>query len=384
MTRLSIIAMGISIVELLPPIDAPILPGIAIPPYSFFDWDMSLHDWNTGELPQMKFYSAPGNPAVAIFFGVIVFSLFSNDLFRCGLILRHKWNSCDNQIDFWWYMMGFISIPGIFTFTALSLGTHDVVTLGLIGFLAFTSSLAAVTKELLRCLINTETTPFMQVTAMWFLQEIHDLSLFVAMVVTLLPFMYNLIHSRDEISAFDFANAIVFELLCISIAMTQYSYEKRCSVLEQRWPSHRAVILWGLPRQELLSSEHSTAEVVFPRAKGVGKEGSQNVIEDCVDPFSVETSEELYDKIYYGCHKYHVETESEHRSRQMQLSPIGSGSSTFHKYTDEVGQGSRQLLGRIVEWRRYYAINLFINCLLLLRMLSMCGFFADLGFNANH
>ena len=379
-TRLSIIAMGVVITGFFPQSYAPIIPGITMPPYIFSDWNtMRVYEWNDEELPQVRMITDPENPAVVIFFGFIVFSLFSNDLFRCGLMMRHEWNSCDNQIDFWWYVMGFVSIPGVFTFTALSLGTHDVVTLLLIGFLTFTSSVAAAVKELLRSLVNTETTPFMKITAMWFLQMIHDLSLFVAMIVTLLPFMYNLVHAIEGISAFDFANAIVFELLFISIVITQYSYDVRCSILEQRWPSHRAVVLWGLPRQDNISGDKIyTAEAVFPRLKVADKKDAGEGVDDFADPFCVETSEELYDKIYFGCHKYHIETESEHRSRQMELSPIGSGSSTFHKYTDEVGQMSRQLIGLLVEWRRYYMINLFINCLLVLSMLNMSGFFTDL------
>jgi hypothetical protein len=139
------------------------------------------------------------------------------------------------------------------------------------------------------------------------------------------------------------------------------------------------VVLWGLPRQDNISGDKIyTAEAVFPRLKVADKKDSGEGVDDCADPFSVESSEELYDKIYFGCHKYHIETESEHRSRQMELSPIGSGSSTFHKYTDEVGQVSRQLIGLLVEWRRYYMINLFINCLLVLSMLNMSGFFTDL------
>lgn len=378
-TRLLVLAMGVVIINIFPSTYVPMLPEIAMPPYIFSDWDtMGVYDWNEDELPQMKLIASPENPTVVFFFGFIIGSLFLNDLFRCGLISRNEWNASDNQIDFWWYMMGFISIPCIFSFTALSLGTHDVVTLLLIGLLTFISSVAASVKELLRSIINTETTPFMRITVMSYLQMIYDLSLFTSMIVTLLPIMYNSVYDRAGISVFAFATAIVFELLYISMASVQHSYEVCCSILENRWPSHRCVILWGLPRQEpLCDSNTFTTDVVFPRSKVADKEYSrknEKEMDDSADPFSVETSEELYDKIYLGCTSYHVETASEHRSRQMQLSsPIGWGSDTFHKYTDEVGQGSRQIIGRLVEWRRYYMINIFINCLVVLGVLNISG-----------
>ena len=385
-TRLLMIAMGVVVATIFPSTYEPLLPVIAMPPYTFSEWDdMAVYDWKNDELPGMKLVAAPENPAVVLFFSFIVFSLFCNDLFRCGFILRNEWNASDNQIDFWWYMMGFISIPCIFAFTALSLGTHDVATLLLIGLLTFTSSVAASVKELLRSLINTETTPFMQITVMSYLQMIHDLSLFTSMIVTLLPFMYNLVYAHAGVSSFAFATAIIFEMLYLSMVTVQYSYEARCSILENRWPSHRCVILWGLPRQEpLWDSDALTAGVVFSRPNVTNEEEHANTereIEDSADPFSVETSEELYDKIYFGCASYHVESASEHRSRQMQLSsPIGSGSGTFHKYTDEVGQGSRQIIGRLVEWRRYYTINMFINCLMVLGVLNISGLIVSIDF----
>jgi hypothetical protein len=65
--------------------------------------------------------------------------------------------------------------------------------------------------------------------------------------------------------------------------------------LEQRWSSHRSVVLWGLPRQIVIDQSLHTADVVFPRFPVADKEDSEKADAVEEDPFSAETSEELFD-----------------------------------------------------------------------------------------
>ena len=319
----------------------------------------------------MRMVSAAGNMWVVLMYSLVVFTLFINDLFRCGSIARKEWFSCDNQMDVSWYMVTSVSIPLLFQFTALVLGTHDLLMLQVVVILTFISACAAESKDFLRVLMNTEKIPCMKGTVMFMLQTIHDLTLFISMIIILLPIMYNIVHAPSGISTLEFAIAIAFMCLYIAMVTTQYTYEYRCNIVENRWPSEKAVIAWNSPRQEKLSEPViQSTEVVFPRFPVTNKEDSKNNMvkgdQSALDPFNVETSEQLFDRIYYGCY---LESATEH-VKQLVWTPTGS----FRKSTNQVDGLTRKTVGLRVEWARYYAINMAINTLLVLGILKLSGF----------
>ena len=375
--RLSLIVIGISIAEFYSLDINPDLPGIAVAEYDYAQWKtLRTNDWHDEQLPPMRVILASGNLSVVIIFSFVVITLFLNDLFRCGNITRNEWNPCDNQLDMYWYFILCISIPLLFSFTALVLGTHDLLMLLVIVVLTFLSGCAAASKDFMRVLINTERTNRMRGSVMRMLQVIHDLTLFLAVVIIILPMTYNLIHHFHEVSLVDFVTACSFVVLYFTILCTQHSYEHRCSILENRWPNERAVLTWNLPRQTEFTDEviHK-AEIVFPSSLNsietyATSERVKDELSD-VDPFNVETSEQLFDRIYHGGY---IESASEH-VRHLVLTPVGS----FRSYTDQVGQMRRKTVGLQVEWSRYYAINLAINILLVLGLLNFTGF-VPIGF----
>ena len=376
LTRLAIVAMAITILMLIPPTAVPALPGIAMIPYQFSKWNnLSKYDWVEEELPQMQLIAAPGNVAIVVVWTVTIVSMFLNDILRCSTIIRSECTSRDNQIDMGWYNIACFSMPLIFAFTALFLGTRDGLTLLMVCFFTLISGMAAEAKECLRAVVNTETTAHLRTTVMWLLQTMHDLALLSATVITLLPFVYTSFHNRNEIATLDAVNAALFSLLYITLMVTQYSYEYRCSILELRWPSHRSVVM-GQLAHHAVDQSLKTAHVSFPGPPDsyqVHPNQDKNVNEEtlCDDPFNIEESEEIFDRIY-GCHVYH-ESAAEHKKKQIELAPLGSATESFHTYMDNVGNKSRQRIGSLVEWRRYYAINMIINGLLCLGVLKMSG-----------
>ena len=155
--RLSLIVIQISMLEFYSLDMNTYLPGIAVAEYDFAQWrTLSPIDWHDEQLPPMRVILAAGNPSVVVIFGIVVFTLFLNDLFRCGNIARNEWNPCDNQLDMYWYLILSISVPLCFLFTALVLGTHDLLMLLVIVVLTFLSAFAAASKDFMRVLINTE------------------------------------------------------------------------------------------------------------------------------------------------------------------------------------------------------------------------------------
>ena len=370
--RLCLMVIGVSIAEMFTHEWNPKFPGIAIPEYDFSQWNtLRSSDWTDEELPQMQTVLVAGNPCVVIIYSIVVVTLFVNDLFRCGSIARDEWNPCDNQLDSSWYFMLGISIPMLFAFTALVLGTHDPFTLFVIIVLTFISACAAVCKDFLRVMMNTEKTTHMSGTVMFLIQTIHDLTLFLATVLILIPITYNILHASGGISVVEFAIAIVFGVLYITMISTQYAYEYRCIIIENRWPSEKAVIMWNLPRQTKLPEVVTdTAAVLFPRFPVAYTKDSKNrqVEEESsnIDPFNAETSEQIFDRIYYGCY---IESAAEHM-KQLVLTPVGS----FRNYTNNVEGLTRKSVGLRVEWSRYYGVNMMINTLLVLGIFNLSGF----------
>ena len=370
--RLSLIVILISMFEFYSLDMNPDLPGIAIAEYDYTQWKtLRPIDWHEEQLPPMKMILASGNPSVVIIFGIVVFTLFLNDLFRCGNIARNEWNPCDNQLDMYWYFILSISMPLLFVFTALVLGTHDLLMLLVIFVLTFISAFAAACKDFMRVLINTERTTRMRGSVMRMIQVIHDLTLFLATVICLIPVTYNIVHHEGRGSVIDLVTSISFTVLYFTMMCTQHSYDHRCSILENRWPNERAVLTWNMPRQAEFTDEVThKAEIVFPRHPGPIKtspitEGVKDELAD-IDPFNVETSEQLFDRIYHGGY---METATEHM-RHLVLTPVGS----FRSYTDQVGQLRRKTVGLHVEWSRYYAVNMIINIVLVAGLLNFTGF----------
>ena len=193
--RLALIVIQISMLEFYSQDMNPDLPGISVAEYDYAQWKtLRPVDWHNGELPSMQVVLSAGNPGVVIIFGFAVVSLFLNDLFRCGKIARNEWNPSDNQFDMYWYLILAISIPLLFLFTALVLGTHDIVVLLLIFVLVFISACTAACKDFMRVLINTERTNRMRGSVMLTLQVIHDFTLFLATSICLIPVTYNMIY----------------------------------------------------------------------------------------------------------------------------------------------------------------------------------------------
>jgi hypothetical protein len=168
--------------------------------------------------------------------------------------------------------------------------------------------------------------------------------------------------------------------------ITQWAYDHRCSLLEIRWPSQRAVVVFDLTLDE--DSQQDTATIVFPLFPPVVKPDCDRSDFDKIDPFNVETSEEIFDRIYFGCH--HYENCIEKREKILGITSNGTpngntpngtlngikpnGGGSFQTHMETIGGTTRASVGLLCEWRRHYLINSIINCVLVTGVLNISGF----------
>jgi hypothetical protein len=366
--RLSIMVMSVTLICIEMP-SSLTLPGVGIFTYKFSKWKVVAdHDWIMGTVPHMQVLFAPGEIGILLLWTVITLAIFINDLCRVGMILRGKWFSIDNHMDVTWGFQSCFPIPLLFVFCALFLGNHDGVVLFLIFILVAISGISACCKDLLRSFINTETTPNMRRTLMLCLQMMHDTPLFTATMITIVPFIVNGMFYSHRITMFHYINAIGTVALYFTLMITQWAYDHRCSLLEIRWPSQRAVIVFDQTPDD--DSQQDTVHIGLPLFPPVVKPDCESSDPDKIDPFNVETSEEIYDRIYFGCHQY--ETCIQKREKEMGITPNAGGS--FQTHMETIGGTTRASVGLLCEWRRHYLINIIINILLVTGVLNIAGY----------
>lgn len=366
--RLAMLAMGATISLF---IGFPNGPGLASAAYANSEWDsLDEYEWANSALPHMKTVVYPGSMFVPCVWFVIVISLFASDMVRCALVFQNSWNACDNHIDMMWYQTALFTLPILFAYVALLLGTHDIILLMMVATFTELSSMCAVTMEFMRTVVNTEATPYMECSVMLLLQAMYDVSLASASQVVLTPFFYNLLYSTEITTPLQTTLAICFMSLVIALFAIQHSHQARCSTLETHWLTNRSVVRWG--RDRLFGTEvYQPGTVEFPRFEGGGGFGKfQECNEEDDDGTSKEeTSEDLYNRIY-GCHIYGEKTEMRPHG-EIYATPVRAMSWVTPVYTDEIGSLSRLKIGILVEWRRYYAVNMIINYLLIIGMIQM-------------
>jgi hypothetical protein len=374
--RLGLVAMAITIQMMFPYSAEPMSASFSINAYKFSDWEaVSIEKVLDGTQSNMYVILSTGRISTVLMWTMIVVSLLFNDICRCIEIIRGKWIFGDNHLDVTWYTISSFSAPLLFGFTALSLGTHDMVIVILVVWLVFISSVAAGGREV----THTQVRPDFAVAFSF--QMIHDLALSLAAGVIMSPFMLNLLYFREEITAWHYTNAILFVSMYTTMMLTNHLYEYRCSVIETRWPSQPSVILRGMPRQSALEKVCNNVETCFPYFPDAGKpdadipgfnNGQLNPEGSDHDPFNIKNSELVFDHIYYGCHHYetsvHLSNEEIQSTKDYQC-----GHGSFHTHMENIERITREGVGRLCEWRRYFAINLCINALLVVGILNMIG-----------
>ncbi|KAJ1464668.1 hypothetical protein T484DRAFT_1757929 [Baffinella frigidus] len=214
-----------------------------------------------------------------------------------------------------------------------------------------------------------------------------------------------------------------------AITVTCYRHHRLCSIFEQTWPSQVSMKAWCDPEPAPCKLDSVDDAVDLGSASAVDKwqrlrgrqpsclsalrkssvkdvDGQVVALADIQDPLDLQSSEEMFSALY-GCHLYRDDPSADvvhivdhnHQvvtvkltedfnmynhfhsksavtrdgvfSRGVHIAHLGAGPQLFHTSIDTNGANTRNMIGTLVEWRRYYIINILIDALLLVILLDM-------------
>jgi hypothetical protein len=349
------------------------VPGIVIAPYAASQWG-SFKEIDSDEftVPRMNIVLHPSNHFVPYMWCIIVGSLYINDVFRCVLLSLKRWNSRDNHIDLTWYHTMLISIPMLFTYTALHLGSHDIVGLIFIFVLTGFSGMCSLAVEYLRACVNTSTIVGLSDDLVLMLSHLHDIALTIATQVALIPVVYNFIHEDEQLTSTQVVTTVLLCMVYLSLMIIRHMHQHLCDVFEVNWTSYTSMLWWGSVGRAHIITNTPPARVVCPHCDSLADttSGKSNMIHTKSVQVDGETPEDIFNRLY-GCHVY-LEPLAVNVGVQ---SPCVQSHVAYSN--DDVNQ-DRENIGLIIEWRRYYIINALINLLLLVHLLQMAGWSEDI------
>jgi hypothetical protein len=398
--------------------------GIVIQEYGYSAWETTTgQQWRYGDIPGAKIVAQPGNIFAPVLWMTIVTTLLLYDLIRGILIMRGRWNANTNHQDLTWTMTSSLSIPLLFISTALALGHKDVSVLILIFVLAMFSGVCSAIVEEMRTLVNTEN--ILGLPGCVLLVRItHDVLITLAAQVTCMPFVYNSINSEEDVSPTKILTAFTIGGLVLVLTSTQYRYNRLCSIFEQTWPSKCSTTKWGAmsmrstnPQRTILQSNFAYPDDIVVQPKELAHHTTVRDQSGKVKKITPTEGPEASFKTLYGCHMdnesisadevyitgqdnkivtvkltddfnmynqlHNPRVPQDHADldtmygrapKGMHVAYIGVGAHVFHTYLDEDGHITRQMIGHLTEWRRYYLTNILINTLLVSNLFAMTGY----------
>ncbi|KAJ1465630.1 hypothetical protein T484DRAFT_1757277 [Baffinella frigidus] len=345
-----------------------------------------------------------------------VVGLLVSDVIRCVLIVTDRWHSNKNHQDMTWSLISTTSIPLVFAMTTVTLGHDDTCLLICTFYMVMIAGVCGATVEQIRSLVNTDTIPGIHDTVMVVLRLAHDVLITVITQVAWMPLLYHIVDQTQSVQPEDLVAASTLSGLAMILMFTQYRCSRLCSIFEKTWHSKHSTTEWSMVSTQPIIPQSNyrfeAAIVVQPfevtdHTTTSGQSGKVKTITPIAGP------ETLF-KTLYGCHaddksisadavhitdqdnqivtvnltedfnmynQLHNQRMQKNRSdigstgapKGMHVAFLGVGEHLFHTYLDEDGHLTRQMIGHLTEWRRYYLTNILINALLVINLFAMTG-----------
>jgi hypothetical protein len=365
--RIILLAVGISLFAIM---GAPCAPGFVVPQYDY--------EWGT-ELPHASVgVAVSGNALVPALWVLTVSTLCIFDTIRCALVMAESWYTDKNQLDMTWLLMSCFSVPLLFASTGLLLGQHDMLMLAVIVFMVVFSGVCGNILEQLRTFINPRTVPGMSGTVVQLLRGLQDTSLIVAAQLISIPFIYNSISTEGSVTQTQTLTAFLHCFLVMAITFSHYRHDRLSSDFEQVWMDSQSTIGWSVNPREVVETATTIPIVRLSRSNAVrveklkpisgrshGLKSMERVrVEEDLDLALQDETGDMMDEFHtmYGWTPY--------KEKSIDVARVVE--------PDEyMLERSVAMIGQLLEWRRYYLINLFINTLLVINLVSMTGVVSD-------
>ncbi|KAJ1465796.1 hypothetical protein T484DRAFT_1757164 [Baffinella frigidus] len=244
-------------------------------------------------------------------------------------------------------------------------------------------------------------------TVVWTLRHIHNVNLFVVLLVVVFPSVYEMGVHR-QMPALSGKTMLLFLLigLIVMLIFNQLCTHSLLVELAGTRDDGRSVMPCS-SRQN--SSEYipTIPPVQFPPVESARGRRYEQEDDADADPFNVESSERVFNDVY-GCESYEdpdvhavdnkqafrvisvavdkvtvsfTDTIEVHRrssclrgtvySSGVPIRPLGSRPPACETDSDGDGVGYRRTVGLLIEWRRCYMLNMVINALLVVSILDM-------------
>jgi hypothetical protein len=312
-------------------------PGIVSQPYMENLWiNTTDMDWKNNRLPALQTSTSPGSSYIVLVWYGISTCLFLCDFFRCALLSSNNWDAGANQIDMSWMTISVTVIPFIFSLVALLLGTRDLIILILIITLTTCSGICGFVIESLRCVVNPHSIVGMSRSVLYILRVAQDGLLILAAEVAMIPFLHNIIYNNEPAKITDITLAFNFSGFVLLMWATTYHHSSMCNRFERNWPTDNSTLSWA---EVPFVSSIQTDDIVVVPTNNSCRSSTYSIVR--VDLVYATDGDEV---------------------------PFNAKSRLADDCVD-----CRATIGRIVEWRRYYTINTFIDVILILSIFIITG-----------
>jgi hypothetical protein len=361
-------------------------PGIGFPQFSKSEWQsVTYSDWRYDLLVGGWTISMPGSNLWPGLWILTVTVLIIYDTLRCVLVLSHRWNRQNNTIDMTWHMMAYIPLPLVFIGTSLTLGHRDILIMMSILLLVVFSSVCGAVLEQIRSLVNPGTIPGMPISVIFVLRGMQDVSMVIASQLVAVPLVANLF-SADVFSPDDQPTSLqllTFTLHCclvLCLALINNRQSRLCTIFEQRWPENMSFTSWNVDRRtknvdhEHKQSNHKDDDIPHPQKYEHSPYEPNTDVVRIVDGDKRVTTIKLTED-------FHKKGVYDFRNKGMYVTRVRSHPSqpgeewecvNSHKDHEDIAH-MRRTTGMLMEWRRHYLINMLINSLLLVDIISITG-----------
>lgn len=389
--RIILLAVGIA---LLATTGTPCSPGVAIPQFSESEWGtVTYADWADSLLPGGQTIAMPGNNIWPGIWIMTVTVLIIYDTMRCALVASSRWNRHLNQIDMTWHIMTYIPIPLVFMGTALTLGHKDGLILVSIVVLVLFSGACGTVVEHVRAFINPHTIPGMPISVIAMLRVMQDLSLIIASQLVAMPLMSNIFNTTDEPTKTQLITFTLHTCLVLCLTIINHRNHRMCNILERTWPETPSTCEWTpTPITQFVEktsrssdyhlTHHKKSDHIDDNAPCGGVHEFQyepntdvvRVVEGDKRVTTIKLTEE-----FHNINRIGLARTGMYVSRIGVNSPkLRPQSETVSEYVgpyvgEEHRQHMRHTAGTVLEWRRYYLVNIVINSLLLANIISITG-----------
>lgn len=347
------------------------------------------------------FFSS-GIASVVIWFSAAL-ALTISDMTRCFLIATHRWHTRSNRMDLIWHGNNGVSLPLIVSLVCTQLGTPDLFTLMFVMCTMVIASISELCAEELHILTTREhensNNREIIGNVVWTLCTLQNVNFLVVLMVGIFPVILDAIRLGSfSIYSVRFLLFIVFTGLFPCLVIVQLSNQRMYVKLSKTRKDERSI----LPPSTLVTNTHyeiPTSPTRFPPAidKGCVSEMYEQELDIDGDPFNVEVSERVFNRLYGCASDSDQAMDSGLKSSDGVLTVSFTDTIEFHRrssclrgtvfsdgvYVKSMGEsecttdsdgdgiGMRKIVGMTVEWRRYYLINIFINALLVLSLMDL-------------